>query len=384
MGLYETYKALQEREGSIKLNVNPHTQLITASYIHSGVDFSNTLYRQARGLTFTKKGEIILRGFDKFFNHMELEGYDTYTEEFKDTYARIQGNQDTPLLAQEKKDGTMVLVGLYEGELVIGTTSSTDNPYVTQVGNYLEEDWLRGRIMHRYLEKQDKPVTLIFEYTGPGNQIVVPYTEEELTLLARVDNHTGSVTDFEETKKVARKLYGVKTPDVYTLTLGELQDLQKTKKGIEGFVVLNGHNKRVKVKTDDWFEQSAIYGVFFTNTLTQNVIKTVVGWYVNDELDDFNAYQNQHTRYREENLIGRVLAPLYELQEEVQFTIQEIESRTHLQTRKQIVEWVRNNARPIIQTHLLSQEDIYDIRTLKHAERFYSKYLITYFSKTGD
>ena len=192
------------------------------------------------------------------------------------------------------------------------------------------------------------------------------------------------MTDFEETKKVARKLYGVKTPDVYTLTLGELQDLQKTKKGIEGFVVLNGHNKRVKVKTDDWFEQSSIYGVFFTNTLTQNVIKTVVGWYVNDELDDFIAYQNQHTRYREENLIGRVLAPLYELQEEVQFTIQEIESRTHLQTRKQIVEWVRNNARPIIQTHLLSQEDIYDIRTLKHAERFYSKYLITYFSKTGD
>lgn len=384
MGLYETYKALQEREGSVKLNVNPHTQLITVSYIHSGVDFSNTLYRQARGLTFTKEGEIILRGFDKFFNHMELEGYETYTEEFKDTYARIQGNQDTPLLAQEKKDGTMVLVGLYEGELVIGTTSSTDNPYVTQVGNYLEEDWLRGRIMHMYLEKQDKPVTLIFEYTGPGNQIVVPYTEEELTLLAQVDNHTGSVTDFEETKKVARKLYGVKTPDVYTLTLGELQDLQKTKKGIEGFVVLNGHNKRVKVKTDDWFEQSAIYGVFFTNTLTQNVIKTVVGWYVNDELDDFIAYQNQHTRYRKENLIGRVLAPLYELQEEVQFTIQEIESRTHLQTRKQIVEWVRNNARPIIQTHLLSQEDIYDIRTLKHAERFYSKYLITYFSKKGD
>lgn len=384
MGLYETYKALQEREGSVKLNVNPHTQLITVSYIHSGVDFSNTLYRQARGLTFTKEGEIILRGFDKFFNHLELEGYDTYTEEFKDTYARIQGNQDTPLLAQEKKDGTMVLVGLYEGELVIGTTSSTDNPYVTQVGNYLEEDWLRGRIMHMYLEKQDKPVTLIFEYTGPGNQIVVPYTEEELTLLAQVDNHTGSVTDFEETKKVARKLYGVKTPDVYTLTLGELQDLQKTKKGIEGFVVLNGHNKRVKVKTDDWFEQSAIYGVFFTNTLTQNVIKTVVGWYVNDELDDFIAYQNQHTRYRKENLIGSVLAPLYELQEEVQFTIQEIESRTHLQTRKQIVEWVRNNARPIIQTHLLSQEDIYDIRTLKHAERFYSKYLITYFSKTGD
>lgn len=384
MGLYETYKALQEREDSIKLNVNPHTQLITVSYIHSGVDFSNTLYRQARGLTFTKNGEIILRGFDKFFNHMELEGYDTYTEEFKDTYARIQGSQDTPLLAQEKKDGTMVLVGLYEGELVIGTTSSTDNPYVTQVGNYLEEDWLRGRIMHMYLEKQDKPVTLIFEYTGPGNQIVVPYTEEELTLLAQVDNHTGSVTDFEETKKVARKLYGVKTPDVYTLTLGELQDLQKTKKGIEGFVVLNGHNKRVKVKTDDWFEQSAIYGVFFPKTLTQNVIKTVVGWYVNDELDDFIAYQNQHTRYREENLIGRVLAPLYELQEEVQFTIQEIESRTHLQTRKQIVEWVRNNARPIIQTHLLSQEDIYDIRTLKHAERFYSKYLITYFSKTGD
>lgn len=384
MGLYETYKALQEREGSVKLNVNPHTQLITVSYIHSGVDFSNTLYRKARGLTFTKEGEIILRGFDKFFNHMELEGYDTYTEEFKDTYARIQGNQDTPLLAQEKKDGTMVLVGLYEGELVIGTTSSTDNPYVTQVGNYLEEDWVMGRIIHMYLEKQDKPVTLIFEYTGPGNQIVVPYTEEELTLLARVDNHTGSVTDFEETKKVARKLYGVKTPDVYTLTLGELQDLQKTKKGIEGFVVLNGHNKRVKVKTDDWFEQSAIYGVFFTNTLTQNVIKTVVGWYVNDELDDFIAYQNQHTRYRKENLIGRVLAPLYELQEEVQFTIQEIESRTHLQTRKQIVEWVRNNARPIIQTHLLSQEDIYDIRTLKHAERFYSKYLITYFSKTGD
>ena len=37
-----------------------------------GVDFNNSLYRQARGLTLDLNGKVILRGFEKFFNWKQL------------------------------------------------------------------------------------------------------------------------------------------------------------------------------------------------------------------------------------------------------------------------------------------------------------------------
>lgn len=378
MTLYEAYKSLNDREQAIKIRVNEDTQLITVSYLHSGVDFSNSLYRRARGLTFNRQGDIILRGFEKFFNYMELETYDTYTEDFKDEFSRLQ-QTDEPLLVQEKLDGTMVLIGLYQGSLIIGTTSSTDNEAVKSIQDYLNRETLIQSKLRRYLREQTEPKTLVFEFTAPYNQIVVEYGEEALTLLAQVDNLTGEVTDFKETERIAKQLYWVKAADSMYYTLDELLHIQKTAKGIEGFVVINNYGRRVKIKTDDWFEQKGKLGVFFGNTLNKRVILTILNWYRDGELDDYLSYQNQHGVYKYSDLIGKVMNPLYELWNEVQLTVEKLALAKGIHTRKDMVVWLNKHATPVVRNHILSQKEVADVKSFKGNDSFYIQYIQDYY-----
>lgn len=378
MTLYEAYKSLSDREQSIKIRENEDTQLITVSYLHSGVDFSNPLYRRARGLTFNRQGDIVLRGFEKFFNYKELETYDTYTEEFKDEFSRIQ-QTDEPLLVQEKLDGTMVLIGLYQGSMIIGTTSSTDNEVVKGIRDYLNREISIQNKLHQYLIEQTEPKTLVFEFTAPYNQIVVEYGEESLTLLAQVDNLTGEVTDFKETERIANHLYWVKAADSMYYTLDELLHIKQTAKGIEGFVVLNNYGRRVKIKTDDWFEQSGKLGVFFGTTLTKRVIVTILEWYRDGELDDYLAYQNQHGVYKYSDLIGKVMNPLYELWNEVQLTVDKLALTEGIQTRKDVVVWLNKHATSVVRNHILSQKEVADVKSFKGTDSFYIQYIQDYY-----
>ena len=192
---------LAQQEGSIKVMENPTTGLVTFSKLHSGVDFSNPLYRMARGLTLTKEGHIVLRGFEKFFNYLELELYETYTEGFKDEFSRLSGDKTKEVIVQDKLDGTMVLVSVYEGELVIGTTSSTKNVYTDKLRGYFNLE--RFSSIKGYLEGLDEPHTLIFEYISPFNQVVVLYDAMDLVLLGQVNNQTGKLTSVQGEQTLA-------------------------------------------------------------------------------------------------------------------------------------------------------------------------------------
>lgn len=70
--------------------ISQNNELYTIKYKHGGVDFSDELLRNCRGLTLDNNGNVITRGFQKFFNYKQLEDYEDYTEDFKEKV--LKGN----------------------------------------------------------------------------------------------------------------------------------------------------------------------------------------------------------------------------------------------------------------------------------------------------
>ena len=383
MNLYQQYVNLKQQEGAIKMMENPKNNLVTVSYIHSGVDFSNPLYRRARGLTMTKEGDIVLRGFEKFFNYKELETYDTYTDEFKQEYSLIENGVNKKVTVQEKLDGTMVLLGVYQGEFIVSTTSSTNNNYADKILTYVNNtDTFKP--IKEYLMSLPIPHTLIFEYIGPFNQIVVFYEEMDMVLLGQVNNHTGRVTGVHETQHIAKKL-NVTSPELYEYTIDELVYLQQTLDGVEGFVAINDDNRRIKFKTHYWFDQSKNRTIFFNDRLTRNTVDTVLDWYFDDEIDDYIAYQNQHQVYRKYDMIGRVLSPIKDLWKQAHIYKGYYEDLMNKTDKKTAVKWLHDELEDHSQLRTLvhslmkrtqdeTQRDLYHM-----VGDFYHRYILEYY-----
>ena len=71
MNLLEQYQ--QHYSHDVLFSRNDKKGLTTIKYIHRGVDFTDPMIRRARALTLDDDGRIVLCGFEKFFNHNELE-----------------------------------------------------------------------------------------------------------------------------------------------------------------------------------------------------------------------------------------------------------------------------------------------------------------------
>lgn len=264
--------------------------LFTFKYIHAGVDFSDDLLRNARALTLDMDGEIITIGFEKFFNYMQLENefYTFYDDEFKDTYARVRGDEQYKVF--EKLDGTFISLGLQGDKFVASTTSSTMTDFSKNAVEYFS-NLEHADELKEYMRNEN--ICLMFEYTSPTNQIVVPYEKEEYTLIGARRKDITDPSVIYLTSDVVNPL-GLKVVEPKIMTLDELLDYQRNDKTSEGFVALNEHNRLIKFKTDYWFEKSKLKGeLFFGDTYTERKLDTILTAIRNDTIDDLVAYDNQ-------------------------------------------------------------------------------------------
>ena len=140
MNLLERYKELQEKENSILIAYKKETGLYTIKYLHAGVDFTNKLYRDARGLTLDENGNIIIRGFEKFFNYKQFDNknYYNYPEEFVNQYTKVNADLNDELTFIEKLDGSLILLSVYKDEFIAATTSSSYNDYTIKALKLIE------------------------------------------------------------------------------------------------------------------------------------------------------------------------------------------------------------------------------------------------------
>lgn len=308
MNLLQKYKELQRtnlsKDGDMQLGIayKKENGLTTVKYLHGGVDFNNPLYRNARGLTLDLKGNVILRGFEKFFNWKQLVEYENYSKGFKKEYSEVEYIANHKYNFYEKLDGSLILLAEYKGRFVSATTSSSYNSY-TQIALkyfYQKENY---RDLLNYLRA--KNITLAFEYISIKNPIVIHYTHTDYVLIGAHDNKTGERYSQEKLNQIAKR-FEFNQPKVYQYTFEEIQDVMSNAKDIEGFVLENTYGKLIKFKTDEWFRLKDYYGIFF-GPLTNAKISTIIDSYLSDEIDDLIAVEQQHEHYKQLGLLNTVL-----------------------------------------------------------------------------
>jgi hypothetical protein len=125
--------------------------------------------RGYRSVVVNAEGDIVSAGFPKFFNLGEAPDMDARF------HAALAAGR---VRYTEKLDGSLLIVSLHQGRLWVRTRGT-----VEPVGAHAEilpwvhqqiQNWPRIGSSHR---------SLLLEYTGPSNRIVVPYTEPKLTIL---------------------------------------------------------------------------------------------------------------------------------------------------------------------------------------------------------
>lgn len=212
----------------------------------------------------------------------------------------------------EKLDGTCIIVGLYHGEYLFTTSSVIEHPdYIEPVYRLLNEtpqvkQWLQ----------QNPEKCLIFEYTSPNNLINVMYDEEKLTLIGVSEKATGDLSPLIMLE-VAQEL-NLPTPNIYHMTIPEVETIQQEAKGIEGFVVVNEYGRLIKFKTEDWFMNSNDFLHPYIRKSSRKGVRRIIQAFANGTIDDMMAQQAILTKNGAEDKLTPVVECIEELLSEGQ------------------------------------------------------------------
>lgn len=282
---YTLQRFIENPDIRTSINVeNKYNPLFTFKYAHAGVNFENPLVRNARALTMNKYAGIITIGFEKFFNYKQLDDTD-YSKEFVEQYTSVDATK--PLKTWEKLDGTLIALGVNDIEFVASTSSSTQTKFSKKAVKHFENNMS----LFDYIKRNN--LCLLFEYTSPNNQIVIPYHQEKYTLIGARKRDINDPTIIRLPKDVIESL-GLESIEPTYKTYEELIDYQKHNQTTEGFVVENQYGKLVKFKTDYWFKQHAEFSTFFFGEpFSKKKLRILLQSIREDTIDDLVAYDNQ-------------------------------------------------------------------------------------------
>jgi T4 RnlA family RNA ligase len=194
---------------------------------------------ELRGLTFRhptseEKGPVRCLMLHKFFNVNQTEK--TLVKHISDLEIAS---------VHEKLDGSMIrFILLPNGKIVAKTKMSFDSPQAHDANKYLHD---RPHLLERMRKTLKAGIVLIFEWTAPDNQIVVPHKHENLRLLQARLECNGAYLNLKSFPEFDRADEVLPTP-----TLDQLLKLTKTVQGQEGWVVRFSNGLFIKVKTE-WY-----------------------------------------------------------------------------------------------------------------------------------
>lgn len=309
MNLLEKYQT--GYQDSVRINYHEPTGLYILKYLHNGVDFTDPLIRMARGLVLDRDGNIIMRGFDKFFNHRQYDTRETVPESFKAEYTHlIVPDADHKVTFYEKYDGTCITIGLYNGDYLITTPGAIEYPkYAPRIRELLSEmpqvkKWLEAHPGH----------ALIFEYISPDNLINVRYSEEALVLLAVTDVDNGAKHP-QVAVELGKKL-GLMVPAVYEMNMRQVAKIQAEAKDIEGYVAVNHAGNLIKFKADDWFKKGNAYIHPYIRMDSIKSVAAVIEAMRDDTIDDVIGRQAELSSMGVTDRLTPVIAAIEDLVQE--------------------------------------------------------------------
>lgn len=187
------------------------------------------LMKSLRGIVLTEDYHIVSRPFDKFFN-------------IEDEYYQVP---EGPFQIFDKVDGSMIVVSLWNGHMIINTLGSFESEQAIRAKELLQTQYAA------YIDLFQEGRTYMFEIVYPENQIVIKYDTPQLILLGINDTLSGqsiSLDSFKTWPDQCEQYHFQTIEDV----LEEIKQNQFKNK--EGFVIFwPEKNYRIKFKYSEYF-----------------------------------------------------------------------------------------------------------------------------------
>ena len=203
-------------------------------------DFSNPLVCESRGIIIDVVHQtVVCRPFDKFFNVQEQYAAD------------IDWNTAKVL---EKIDGSLIKLYWYNGKWTFATSSTCDASEASIAGykgvTYRDIIAKADNYSRIPFDDLDRNHTYLFELVSPMTQVVIRYDKTTLYYLATIDNRTGGEKDEEVFDDFRRpQSFPLKTVDECIKAVTELNKDSEDDIKDEGFVVVDGQHRRIKIKS---------------------------------------------------------------------------------------------------------------------------------------
>ena len=201
---------------------------------------------KARGLFLNSAGDVVMRGFDKFFNLGETK---------ETTIDRVLNRMEYPVRIETKMNGFLGLVGAREDGTLRYFSKSGNTDYSPLIEQLMRDT--ADNAMLRDLARliRDHDVTLAFEVVDPdSDRHIIAYDKPGLYFLHAIRNQTVFAIDYK-TEDKAQELCGFDRPPIYSYAHSR-QDLEvlieqlEGNRHIEGGVIYSKDGYMVKVKSD--------------------------------------------------------------------------------------------------------------------------------------
>lgn len=214
------------------LEVNNHPSLPLSIYNYSRETQFNEKWDDitlmCRGLILDKEGNVIARGFNKFFNLEEHTPEEIPNEPFE---------------VFEKMDGSLIIGFVYNGEFHTATRGSFTSEQSIDARKIVDEMKVSDIFKEGY--------SYLFEYIAPNNRIVVDYGDwRELVVLTIIDNKTNEEVKYPELISMACE--GFRVVDRYLGIEDYTQLKSKIEGNKEGYVIRFKSGFRVKIKGEEY------------------------------------------------------------------------------------------------------------------------------------
>ncbi len=217
-------------QGLVTKQFHPKHPLIIWNY--SRVAQYNNLWTPllitCRGLITDFDGNIVAKGFNKFFNLEEHTPEEIPNEPFE---------------VFEKMDGSLIIGFVYNGEFHTATRGSFTSEQSIDARKIIDEMKVSDIFKEGY--------SYLFEYIAPNNRIVVDYGDwRELVVLTIIDNKTNEEAKYPELIVMACE--GFRVVNRYLGIDDYTQLKSKIKENKEGYVIRFNSGFRVKIKGEEY------------------------------------------------------------------------------------------------------------------------------------
>lgn len=183
--------------------------------------------------------KIISRGFDKFFNYGEQPDLDKFP--------------DGPFDVIEKKDGSLIIWGIHNGQIIHRTRGTFD---ATNMPNGHEIEFLKEKYPQLLVAIYNNPeYSILTEWQTKTNVIVISEViEPTLTLVGVIHNESGKLITQTELDKIA-ETWGLARPQRYHYNsiLECITDVEIWQ-GKEGIVLYSEDGQKLRKCKSEWYK----------------------------------------------------------------------------------------------------------------------------------